>query len=166
MPAMTHSAKSTWAWGMSSTKARVADLGRSPRALQAPCAPTVKVSASCLRTLPPATEPPSRHVSRLPAASCPGYRRRHLLSSAHHHLDLPDNETTFHPNRNSDSCHSCQPIAGTRHRALLAGCRHMGFVAASSDRALKVRRGGLASFHQNGIKPQRAATSSRPSSPK
>jgi hypothetical protein len=31
--------------------------------------------------------------------------------------------------------------------------RHIGLVAASSDRALKVLRGGFSSFHQNGINP-------------
>ena len=31
----------------------------------------------------------------------------------------------------------------------------MGLVAASSDRALNVSRGGFAAFHQNGIRRQR-----------
>src|SRR4051812_36248609 len=65
----------------------------------------------------------------------------------------------------STSRHSYQPTAGTRQRALAAACLHIGFVAASSERALKQWPGALLSFHQNGIKPQRAATSSNPSLP-
>src|SRR4051812_16944054 len=65
----------------------------------------------------------------------------------------------------STSRHSYQPTAGTRHRALAAADLHIGFVAASSERELKQWLGGLLSFHHNGIKPQRAATSSKPSSP-
>ena len=38
--------------------------------------------------------------------------------------------------------------------------RHVGFCAASSERALNVSEGGVSLFHQLGIKPQRAPMSS------
>ena len=64
---------------------READSGKNPKAFQVPRVPMAKVFASCLHTSRQATEPPFRHLSRLPAASCPGCRRRHLVS-AHQHL--------------------------------------------------------------------------------
>src|SRR5258708_3343676 len=62
-------------------RASEADPGNSPMAFQVPRVPTAIAFASCPRTLPPATAPPSRHLSRLPAASCPGYRIRHSVSA-------------------------------------------------------------------------------------
>ena len=39
---------------------------------------------------------------------------------------------------------------------LILGATQVGFSAASSDRALKVREGGASFFHQWGMSPQRA----------
>src|SRR5882762_5229761 len=56
--------------------------------------------------------------------------------------------------------HSYQPRAGIKQRDLASGPFHITFVAASSERALCVTRGGFGSFHQAGIKAHRALTSS------
>jgi len=62
--------------------------------------------------------------------------------------------------RPSRTCHSYQPSAGTRQRALRYGSRHIGFNAACSDAALKQWPGGFDCFHHAGISPQRASASS------
>ena len=55
--------------------------------------------------------------------------------------------------------HSYQPAAGIRQRDFANAPFHIGFVAASSQRALWEVRGGFGSFHQFGTNPQRALTS-------
>jgi hypothetical protein len=47
-----------------------------------------------------------------------------------------------------------------RQRARRQASRHIGLLAASSTRAMWLVRGGLASFHQCGTKPQRPVSSS------
>jgi hypothetical protein len=56
--------------------------------------------------------------------------------------------------------HSYQPSAGIRQRQCRQAPRHIGFDAASSDRALKHEAGGFGCFHHAGMKPQRASVSS------
>ena len=60
----------------------------------------------------------------------------------------------------STACHSYQPSAGIRQRERANASRHIGLSAASSRRALKLVRGGFASFHQCGTMPQRPSASS------
>ncbi|MNP46345.1 hypothetical protein D3C76_1403350 [compost metagenome] len=60
----------------------------------------------------------------------------------------------------SSSFHSYHPAAGIRQRWLRSAWRHIGLVAASSLRALKLNVGGVGFFHQGGISPQRAGTTS------